>query len=239
MNLILSVLASLCLLLCQPAAVPSAARPEQQPGIHPADNPFFTQPEIVELSFSLPLAKILSDRGASPRLHPATISYQDAGPTTKTVAVQVQVRGNRRKDPTVCGFPPLLVKFPPEATHGTLFGPVTELKLTTHCLSDTYTLREYLVYKLFNVLTDVSYRTRLCRITYRDNSGKDNATVRYAFFWKVRRCWPCAAKPRWYQKNYSSAWKMSTRRPWRRWPFFNTWWATRIGPFPSGTTSGC
>ena len=182
MNLILSVLASLCLLLCQPAAVSSAARPEQQPGIHPADNPFFTQPEIVELSLSLPLAKILSDRGASPRLHPATISYQDAGPTTKTVAVQVQVRGNRRKDPTVCGFPPLLVKFPPEATHGTLFGPVTELKLTTHCLSDTYTLREYLVYKLFNVLTDVSYRTRLCRITYRDNGGKDNATVRYAFF---------------------------------------------------------
>ena len=124
----------------------------------------------------------MSDRGASPRLHPATISYQDAGATTKTVAVQVQVRGNRRKDPTVCGFPSLLVKFLPEATHGTFFGPVTELKLTTHCLLDTYTLREYLVYKLFNVLTDVGYRTRLCRITYRDNGGKDNVMVRYAFF---------------------------------------------------------
>ena len=182
MNLMLSVLASLSLLLCQPAAAPSAARPEQQPGIYPADNPFFTQPEIVELSLSLPLARVLSDRGANPRLHPATLSYQDAAGATKTMAVQVQVRGNRRKDPTVCDFPPLLVKFPPEAARGTLFGPVTELKLTTHCLSDTYTLREYLVYKLYNVLTDMSYRTRLCRITYRDNGGRANATVRYAFF---------------------------------------------------------
>ena len=182
MNPILSVLASLCLLLCQPAAARSAARPEQQPGVYTVGNLFFTQPEIVELTLSLPLTRVLSDRGPSPRLHPATLSYRDADATTKTLAVQVQVRGNRRKDPTVCEFPPLLVAFPPEAAPGTLFGPVSELKLTTHCLSDTYTLREYLVYKLYNVLTDMSYRTRLCRITYRDNSGRANAMVRYAFF---------------------------------------------------------
>ena len=182
MNLMLSVLTSIGLLLCQPAVVPPTARPAQQPGAYIVENPFFTQPDAIELTLSLPLSRVLSDRGASPRLHPATLSYQAAAATTKTVAVQVQVRGNRRKDPSVCEFPPLLVKFPPEAAQGTIFGPVTELKLTTHCLSDTYTLREYLVYKLYNVLTDVSYRVRLCRITYRDNSGRANATARYAFF---------------------------------------------------------
>ena len=182
MNSLLSVLMSLSLLLCQPAVVPPAAHPAQQPGVHTAENPFFTQSEAIELSLSLPLAAVLSDRGARPRLHPATLAYQTAAATTKTMAVQVQVRGNRRKDPAVCGFPPLLVKFAPEAPPGTLFGPATELKLTTHCLADKYTLREYLVYKLYNALTDISYRVRLCRITYRDNGGRANATVRYAFF---------------------------------------------------------
>jgi hypothetical protein len=98
------------------------------------------------------------------------------------LAVQVQVRGNRRKDPAVCGFPPLLVKFPPPTEQHSLVGAAAELKLTTHCLSDTYTLREYLVYKLYNTLTDLSYRVRLCRITYRNDSGRGRSSVHYAFF---------------------------------------------------------
>ncbi len=99
-----------------------------------------------------------------------------------SLAVQVQVRGNRRKDPAVCGFPPLLILFPPDSRQGSLFGEVATLKLVTHCLDDTHTLREYFVYKLYNQLTDFSYRARLCRVQYRDTRGKGRATTRYAFF---------------------------------------------------------
>ena len=177
---LLSVLASLSLLLYQPALAP-VGQPERA-GPHAADNPFFTKEEIVELTLDLPLDRVLKDRGATPGSHSARLSYRDGTAAPQTLAVQVQVRGNRRKDPTVCGFPPLLVKFPPAAGQGHLFGPVAELKLTTHCLSDMYTLREYLVYKLYNVLTDLSYRVRLCRVTYHDTGGRGTTTVRYAFF---------------------------------------------------------
>lgn len=176
----LLVLISYGLLLGQPALAPGGW--PAQGKTYASDNPFFTSEEIIELTLSLPLEQVLKDRGASPGLHPALLSYRDANSGPQTLAVQVQVRGNRRKDPTVCGFPPLLVKLPPPTAHNALFGPIAELKLTTHCLSDDYTLREYLVYKLYNVLTDLSYRVRLCRITYRDNSGRGGSSVHYGFF---------------------------------------------------------
>ncbi|GAB3867490.1 hypothetical protein GCM10028824_09990 [Hymenobacter segetis] len=177
---LLLVLVCYGLLLGQPALAPAGWPAQGQ--AYAGDNPFFTSEEIVELTLSLPLEQVLKDRGASPSIHPALITYRDAKATLQTLAVQVQVRGNRRKDPNVCDFPPLLVKFPPPNGHTALFGPVAELKLTTHCLSDEYTLREYLVYKLYNALTDFSYRVRLCRITYRDDSGRGSTSVHYGFF---------------------------------------------------------
>jgi len=176
-----SVLLGLGLLLNQPAAAPVSGG--QEPAtVRAAGNPFFDREEVVELTLKLPLEAVLNDRGPTPRPHPAALSYRDARATLQELAVQVEVRGNRRKDPAVCGFPPLLIKFPPETRAGHLFGEVAELKLTTHCLSDTYTLREYLVYKLYNILTDMSFRVRLCRITYRDVRGKGRASEQYGFF---------------------------------------------------------
>ncbi|MBF9238035.1 hypothetical protein I2I05_11580 [Hymenobacter sp. BT683] len=177
---LLSVLISLGLWLGRP--VPVLAGPRESVCVPAPDNPFFSRDELVELTLVLPRARVLNDRGATPGLHPARLSYRDAAAAQHTLAVQVQVRGNRRKDPAVCDFPPLWVKFPPESRPGSLFGPVEELKLTTHCLSDKYTLREYLVYKLYNVLTDLSYRVRLCRITYHDSGGRGAAEAHYAFF---------------------------------------------------------
>ncbi|ALW86373.1 hypothetical protein AUC43_15535 [Hymenobacter sedentarius] len=174
------MLASLSLLLYQPPAIPAGCR--ERACAYSPDNPFFARDDVVELTLDLPLDAVLDDRGATTGLHPAVLSYRDATAGPKTLAVQVKVRGNRRKDPAVCGFPPLLVKFPPEATPSHIFGPVGELKLITHCLSDTYTLREYLVYKLYNALTDMSFRTRLCLITYRDSRGRRSTMVHYAFF---------------------------------------------------------
>jgi hypothetical protein len=176
---ILSVIASLSLLSYQPPTAPAGN--QEKVFAFTSENPFFAKDELVELTLALPLKNVLEDRGATPGFHPAILSYRDSAAASKTMAVQVKVRGNRRKDPTVCGFPPLLVSFPPDILSSP-FGKVEELKLITHCLDDTYTLREYLVYKVYNLLTDKSFRVRLCRITYRDNSGKGRANVHYAFF---------------------------------------------------------
>ena len=43
-------------------------------------------------------------------------------------------------------------------------------------------LKEYLVYRTFNLLTDESFRVRLARVTYVDGEDDDDPVFRYAFF---------------------------------------------------------
>ena len=61
-----------------------------------------------------------------------------------------------------------------------------KLKLVTHCRkgSTTYSqavLSEHLAYRIFNLLTDASFRVRLMRITYVDTDRKDRAYSTFAF----------------------------------------------------------
>jgi hypothetical protein len=64
--------------------------------------------------------------------------------------------------------------------------PVKKLKLVTHCqsssINDEYVLREYLVYRMFNILTDTSFRVRLARITYIDSRKNKKPLTKYGIF---------------------------------------------------------
>ena len=75
-----------------------------------------------------------------------------------------------------CDFVPLRVEFPKQETAGTAFEGQTALKLGTHCRGDkvyeNYTIREYLTYRLFNLITPLSFRARLGRATYVDATIK-------------------------------------------------------------------
>src|SRR5438309_9419653 len=43
-------------------------------------------------------------------------------------------------------------------------------------------LQESLLYRVFNLITEKSFRARLARVTYLDRSGKAKPVTRYAFF---------------------------------------------------------
>jgi hypothetical protein len=57
------------------------------------------------------------------------------------------------------------------------------MKLVTHCEygNEDYLFREYLIYKLYNVLTDNSFRVRLTKITYINTFKKSKPISAYAF----------------------------------------------------------
>ena len=98
--------------------------------------------------------------------------------------IKIKTRGIFRQQ--YCSFPPMQLNFKKPVAAYQNSGSIKKLKLVTHCEqgkgSDDYVLREYLVYKLFNVLTDTSYRVRLLRINYVD-SEKDKKTIsQYGFF---------------------------------------------------------
>lgn len=116
---------------------------------------------------------------------PATIVYTAADGTKQPVAVHVRARGIWRNSDGHCSIPPLFVTFTGE-TAGTLFDGQTMLPLTTHCRAnptsyEQYVLKEYLAYRIYNLLSDDSLRVRLARVTYRDPS-RDRTVERYAFF---------------------------------------------------------
>lgn len=59
------------------------------------------------------------------------------------------------------------------------------LKLVSSCKLgedyENYLLTEYLVYKMYNLLTEKSFRVRLLQLTYRDSTSKVKEFTRYAF----------------------------------------------------------
>ena len=62
---------------------------------------------------------------------------------------------------------------------------VKNQKLVTHCKSskshDQFLFKEYLVYKLHNVFTDMSYKVQLMKMNYIDSEDKVKTISRFAF----------------------------------------------------------
>ena len=85
-----------------------------------------------------------------------------------------------------CSLVPLRVEFQKEAMDGTPFEGQTTLKLGTGCEDskefEQITLREYLAYPMFNMVTPLAFRARLGRATYVDDKSKKKKGPRYALF---------------------------------------------------------
>lgn len=90
------------------------------------------------------------------------------------IDLKVRARGNSRM--RLCDFPPLRLNFKEADTLGTPFLGQDKLKLVTRCKKgDRYekdVLEEYAAYRIFSLLSDVSYRVRLVHLTYTDTDGQ-------------------------------------------------------------------
>jgi hypothetical protein len=80
----------------------------------------------------------------------------------------------------------LFVFFDAQTAAETPFAGQPMLPLTTHCRDrasyDQYVLKEYLAYRIHNLLTDKSLRVRLATITYRDTAEPQHGTTHFGFF---------------------------------------------------------
>jgi hypothetical protein len=85
-------------------------------------------------------------------------------------------RGITRKSSETCEFPPLRVELTKPAPAGSLFEHQHHLKLVTHCRRNPdfqqKVLLEYSAYRLYNLMTPLSFRARLANIDYLDESGR-------------------------------------------------------------------
>lgn len=130
------------------------------------------------------LKTLIDDRDSlTMKEHPFRLTFAAEGELPGEVSVDLRTRGHWRRQARHCDFPPLRLDFPRSKVDGTLFAHQDKLKLVTPCNPRRdeyreYILREYAVYKVYNLLTPLSLRARLATTTYVDTAGRmDSLTV--------------------------------------------------------------
>jgi hypothetical protein len=152
-----------------------------------AQSRLFDSHEPLELRIASDFRGLMAERDSLDlELFPATIGYVAGSGESVEVKTRLKLRGHWRRQKRNCGFAPLKVDFPKGARDGTIFEGQGDLKLVVHCNNgeryQQYVLREYAVYRLYNLLTPLSHRVRLVRTWYVDTSGKRDSLLAYAFF---------------------------------------------------------
>ncbi len=149
--------------------------------------PLFQQSDPLVFTLTADFKTINKDRNPeSTNRYPAVLVATDARGREQTVHIHVSPRGHLRRMARTCDFVPLRLELAGNDLAGTVFDGQTTLKLSAHCRDtsefDQYVVREYLSYRLFNLVTPQSFRARLARATYVDAKSGKPITTRYAIF---------------------------------------------------------
>ena len=112
----------------------------------------------------------------------AEFSFFKNDSTQYSFEIKVRARGNMRKK--ACQHAPLKLNFSKSALEAKAFKPIYKYKLVCQCASaksgEQLLLKEFLAYKLYNIITDNSFKTHLITINYEDTKGK-KTRIRYGF----------------------------------------------------------
>ena len=142
----------------------------------------FRSDKILRMELRADFTAIQNDRGDTPVYHVGELIFKDSERKRVNLPVKLIVRGNFRRNPGNCNFPPLFVNFKKSDLHNTLFEDQDKLKLVTPCQSDEYVIEEYVIYKMYNIVTDLSLHVRLVKISYYDTGLKKMLFEKYSFF---------------------------------------------------------
>ena len=128
----------------------------------------FDDNEIMELTLRSDLKTVFKDRGDESQYHPATIRYKEKG-NEINIPIKIKTRGHFRKLSSNCKYPPILLNFSKHTTpQSAVFYGQNKVKLVTPCQDDQYVINEYLVYKLYNLITPKSFKAKLVKVIYQD-----------------------------------------------------------------------
>lgn len=142
----------------------------------------FRSDEVVNLQIRTNFTEILAGRTKEPEEYEALLIILNGDGSGNRLSVKVSSRGNFRRDPGNCSFPPLKIDFRKKETFNTLFQGQDELKLVTPCRDDVDVLEEYLIYQLYSRVTDQSLKVRLARVEYFDTEKNKKVLEGYSFF---------------------------------------------------------
>lgn len=137
----------------------------------------FNSGQTIDISLNGDVKALLKDRGDDPQYHDFVLSNQDY-----QIPIKVKARGHFRKMSANCKYPPLLLNFDKsEVPQNSIFFGQYKLKLVTPCSDDEYVINEYLVYKLFNLISPKGFRARSISLTLKDTNKDKTLGPFFAF----------------------------------------------------------
>ncbi len=141
----------------------------------------FDSDDLFEIFLSFDITKYKKEKMSDNYLD-ARLKYVENINDTIEKKIKVRPRGNIRRS-AICDFPPLMLNFRMKDPADSKFAGINKLKFVTYCKLgfEDYILREYLVYKLYNVITDYSFRVRLFKINYINTAKEKKPIVQYGF----------------------------------------------------------
>jgi len=167
------------LLLLQSMQVTGGAEPAGQTQL---PVPLFRSTDTLPLTITAPWRQIIRNKN-NQSAYPATLLYIDSSGQSREIHLTVERRGVTRQ--RVCEFPPIKLRFARDAVAGTLFAGNKSIKMVTHCDPgrrwDHYYILEMLAYRMYNLITDRSFRVRPLQVSYQDSQREEADESRFAF----------------------------------------------------------
>ena len=141
---------------------------------------FFNATEPLEITLVSDFKRLKSKRQKKV-YQPATVSLTFPGRPAITEAIEIAARGEFRR--TTCVYPPVILNF--KSTKAPTLSPLKTMKLVNGCSAGSFdeelVLKEYLIYKMYNMLTEFSFGVRLAKMTYKDVLNKTKEYSQYGF----------------------------------------------------------
>lgn len=148
-------------------------------------DPLFSSQDTIEIEVEGPFQMLSRERSVEEQAD-GKVKFKGADGSPMELDVRIRARGNWRRNPDICTFPPMRFNFKKSQTKGTIFEKQDKLKVVTHCQNnsrsyDQAVISEYLAYRIFNALTDYSFRVRLVKMKYVYTDRSDTMDT-YAVF---------------------------------------------------------
>ena len=138
----------------------------------------FAGNDVLSVRIEAPLTTLMRERPEVQYL-PATFVLLRGDGSEQSFDLKLRARGKYRLQEDHCDFAPLRLNFRKRQLDNTELAGQDKLKLVTHCRTNSIryeqlVYREYLAYRLLNVLTPKSYRVRLLLIEYIDTESDES-----------------------------------------------------------------
>ncbi|MEP6583352.1 MAG: hypothetical protein ABJA90_03755 [Ginsengibacter sp.] len=153
---------------------------DEKTNLSQLDSRLFDSDDILHFKLTGRINDLFTDRKDNMVYHPLLLQYQGKDSNTIAIHIKAKARGNFRRLKENCKWPPLMLNMPQkEKLKNSIFINQNKLKLVVPCQGDEYVVREYLVYKLYNLFTERSFRARLAQVEFEDSTGQRKNETRY------------------------------------------------------------